>query len=231
MPTIKNTPELLVLRLNIKEELANAIRRSVTEIVTLAVDEVEIFKNDSALYDEVLALRLGLLPLKTEKSMTEKTKIDFKLSKKGPGIVYASDLQGSGEIVFPQTPITYLEENHKLELVTTAALGSGLEHAKHVPGLCFYRRLLEVSSSAEIDKIVKASKSDFKPEKKGNKWICDLIEGEVDKIREIDKNAVSDTKELLFVIESFGLMPAKDILTSAVKALNKNLSDFEKALK
>ena len=90
--------------------------------------------NDSALYDEVLAHRLGLLPIKTEKSMSDKTKINFKLSKKGPCTVYASDLSGNAEIVFPQMPLTILNDGAKLELTATTILGTGLEHAKFIPG-------------------------------------------------------------------------------------------------
>ena len=71
MEVVEKKPERLVLRLDISESLANALRRSVSEISTLAIDEVEIFKNDSALYDEMLAHRLGLVPLKTEKAMTD----------------------------------------------------------------------------------------------------------------------------------------------------------------
>ena len=48
--------------------LANAIRRSILEVSVMAIDEVEIVKNDSALYDEILAQRIGLIPIKTEKS-------------------------------------------------------------------------------------------------------------------------------------------------------------------
>ncbi|MAG38048.1 DNA-directed RNA polymerase subunit D [Candidatus Pacearchaeota archaeon] len=231
MPTIFNTPEKLILRLKTSDSLANAIRRSVSEVQTLAIEEVEIFKNDSALYDEVLAHRLGLVPLQTEKSMTEKTKVSFKLSKKGPGTVYASDLSGSGSIAFPKTPITILNENHKLELVASASLGTGLEHAKHTPGLCFYRHLFEVKSSPEADKIIKKSKSLFKPEKSGTKWICDLNDLEVSQIEKTGKDVINETKEILFIIESFGMLSAKDILSGAVKALGKNLDSFEKAVK
>ena len=79
MEVIENKNERVILRINSNEPLANAIRRSISEVPTLAIDEVEIYKNDSALFDEVLAHRLGLLPLKTEKSMTGKTKIDLCL--------------------------------------------------------------------------------------------------------------------------------------------------------
>src|SRR3989338_6171174 len=116
MQVIEKTPEKLVLRLDANLPLLNAIRRAASEVPTLAIDEVEIFKNDSALYDEVLAHRIGLIPLKTEKSMSSKTKIQLKLSKSGPGTVYAEDIEGPAEIPFGKIPITILGKNHKLEL-------------------------------------------------------------------------------------------------------------------
>jgi DNA-directed RNA polymerase subunit D len=137
MEVVSKTPEKIVLKIEANEALANAIRRSVSEVPTLAIDEVEIFKNDSALYDEVLAHRLGLVPLKTEKSMSAKTEIKLKLSKSGPGTVYSEDLSGAADIVYPKIPITLLGEDAKLELVAVAKLGTGLEHAKYVPGLCY----------------------------------------------------------------------------------------------
>ena len=231
METIENIKEKLVLRIEANESLANAIRRSISEIPTLAIDEVEIFKNDSALYDEVIANRLGLIPLKTEKSMSSKTEISFKLSKKGPCTVYAEDLDGPAEVVFGKIPITLLGENHKLELVATAKLGIGLEHAKHIPGLCHYRHILEVKSTPQIDKIVQNSKGLIKPEKKGAKWLCDLNDADEKAIEEVSKDAVSDSNEILLIIESYGNMPAKEILTKAIKALESNLNEFEKNIK
>ena len=231
MAIVHDSPDKLILRLAISESLANAIRRSVSEVPTLAIDEIEIFSNDSALYDEMVAHRIGLIPLKTEKSMSAKTKINFKLSKKGPGMVYAEGLDGGADIVYPKTPITLLGENHKLELTATATLGTGLQHAKYLPGICYYRHLLEIKSSPEIDKIIQSSKGIFKPEKKGSKWLCDLQEATLNEINKIDKEAVSDSEELLFLIESFGQLPPKEIFTKAIDALSDNMKELEKELK
>ena len=77
---------------DISTSLANAIRRSVLEIPVLAIDEVEIIKNDSALYDEVIAHRLGLVPIKTDKSTKE---VKFKLKEIGPKMVYSSNIKPS----------------------------------------------------------------------------------------------------------------------------------------
>lgn len=231
METIQNTEDKLVLKLEISEQLANAIRRSVGEVPTLAIDEVEIYKNDSALYDEVLAHRIGLVPLVTEKSMSSKTKVDLKLTKTGPCTVYSGDLKGNADVVYKDIPLTILGEDQKVELIGTAILGKGIEHAKYVPGLCFYRHVLEIKSTPEIDKLVQKSKGLIKAEKSGSKWICDLPESVVDDIMKIEKDAVKDTPELVFVVESYGNMPAKDIFTKAVVALSDNLDEFEKAVK
>ncbi len=231
MQTIENTKDLLVLRMDANLSLANAIRRSVSEVPTLAIDEVEIFKNGSALYDEMLSHRLGLVPLKTEKSMNSKTQIELKLSKKGPGTVYSGDLEGPVDVVFPKIPITILGQEHKIELVATATLGIARDHAKYLPGLCDYRHILSVKSSPQIDKIIENSKGFIKPEKKGNKWLCDLRDSEINEVEKADKNAIEDSNEILLIIESFGNMPAKDILDGAIKALEKNIDAFEKEVK
>ena len=56
------------------EVFANTVRRLILEEVpTLAVEDVEIKDNNSALFDEMLALRLGLCPIKTDlKSYNQK---------------------------------------------------------------------------------------------------------------------------------------------------------------
>lgn len=232
MEAIQKTPDKLVLRIEANETLANAIRRSVPEIPVLAIEEVEFYKNDSALYDEIVSHRLGLVPLKTEKSMSAKTKVEFKLSKEGPCTVYAEDMQGSADIIYPKIPITILGKGHKLELVATATLGKGIEHAKYIPGLCYYRHILEVKSTPEIDAIIQKSRTGLiTPEKKASKWLCDISDAEAKAIEEIDQESIKDTDEMLLIIESYGSLPAKDILLKAVKALEENLDEFEKALK
>jgi len=231
MEVVKNSAEMLIIKMKADLELANAIRRSVSEVPTLAIDEVEIYKNDSALYDEVLALRLGLIPLKTEKEMNEKTKIDFKLVAKGPRTVYSADLKGNADVVHDKIPITILGEDNKLELVATATLGKAIEHAKYQPGSAYYRYILEVKSSPEIDKSVLKSKSLIKPEKKGNKWFCDLNEVDREDIKLKDKSAVNESDEIIFIVESYGNMPAKDILVKSIRALSYNLDEVEKAVK
>jgi len=232
MEVIQNTPERLILRMDANESLANALRRSIDEVPTLAVDEVEFFKNDSALYDEVLAHRIGLVPLKTNKKMGVSTKIDMSLSKKGPGTVYSGDFKGGANVVYDKIPLTILGEDQSLELNAVATLGKGIDHAKYIPGICFYRHIVEVKSKKpEVVKIIENSKGAIKVEKKGDSYLVDLNESEVDAIENIDSGSVSDSGELVVEIESYGQMDAKDILEGAVKILQENLDEFEKAVK
>lgn len=46
---------------------ANALRRSIlAEVPVMAIDEINIYDNTSVLFDEQLALRMGLIPLKAD---------------------------------------------------------------------------------------------------------------------------------------------------------------------
>lgn len=230
MEVIKKTQDALVLRMDANESLANALRRSVNEVSSLAVDEVEFYKNDSALYDEVLALRIGLVPLKMDKKTGEKTEMQLKLSKKGPCTVYSGDLEGA-KVVFDKMPLTILREGQEVEFIATARMGKGSEHIKYAPGLCYYRHLLEVKADSKIDKIVELSKGVIKPEKKSGHWLCDLEESSVLEIEKINPEAVKESGEIVLFVESFGQMEASEILEKSVKALEHNLAEFEKALK
>lgn len=231
MDIITNTPEKLLFRATISESLANALRRSVAEVPTLAIDEVEIYKNDSALYDEMIAHRLGLVPLKTEAKMSGKTKIELKLSKTGPCTVYSGDLEGNADVVYADIPLTILKEGHKLELVATAILGKGTDHAKYIPGLAYYRHLLSVKSSPAIDALIQKAKGLVKPVKSGSKWTCDLDENTQEAITKLDAEAMTLHEDILFILESYGNMPAKDIFTKAIGVLNDNLDEIVKAFK
>ena len=232
MEIISKTPEKLVFRTDANYSLLNAIRRSVEEVPTLAIDEVEIFKNDSALYDEVLAHRIGLVPLKTESKMSGKTSIELTLKKVGPCTVYSGDFKGEDLIVYDKIPLTILEKDQEIEIVATATLGSGLIHTKYVPGLVYYRLLYEVKTgNAKIDSIVQTVCGEINPDKKGTKWICDLSDAQADEIKELDKDSIKDSSELLLIVESFGMMDAAKIFIRAIDTLSKNLDVFGESVK
>ena len=232
MEVIIKTPEKLVIRTELNYSLLNAVRRSVEEIPTLAIEDVEIFKNDSALYDEVLAHRIGLIPLKNDGKITSKSSGTFSLKKVGPGTVYSGDFKGDLKIVYDNIPLTILEKDQEIEIVATALVGTGLQHTKHVPGLIYYRHLFEVKSgNVKIDSIVQNSQGAIKSEKNGSKWICDLSDAQTDEIKALDKESISDSSEYLLFIESFGMLDSEKIFSKAIETLQKNIESFEESLK
>ncbi|HLC87315.1 MAG TPA: hypothetical protein VJH65_03520 [Candidatus Nanoarchaeia archaeon] len=198
--------------------LANALRRSSLEIPVMTIDEVEIIKNDSALYDEMIAHRIGLVPIKTLKSVKE-TK--FKLKAIGPKIVYSTDMHPDVGTDY-KLPIVILDEEQELELVADAKLGKGIEHIKYSPGLMFYRHNLDLDV-LEFINIDENGKVSYNEEELKNKGLPDA---QIDKIKKI-----KECKELVFEIESWGQLDVKDIFPRAIEALNDNLEEVQKAMK
>ncbi len=128
----------------------NALRRTLMmEVPKLAIEDVTIYDNKSALFDEIIAQRLGMLPIPTDPNLfagwepeaepeedeDAGTQVLYTLTFEGPGTVYASDLQpATGEeelrVADPQVPIVKLGQDQRLMLEATATLGRGADHAK-----------------------------------------------------------------------------------------------------
>jgi len=123
--------------------LANAIRRiSMSQVSVFAIDSVTFYENSSALFDEYIANRLALLPLKTEDGYKEEDEVLFSLDTEGPGTVYSKDLKSHDKkikCVYDKIPIMNLVEGQKLRLEAKARLGIATEHAKFQPGIVSYK--------------------------------------------------------------------------------------------
>jgi len=199
--------------------LANAIRRSVLEIPIMAIDEVEISQNDSALYDEILAHRIGMIPIKTEKVSGDKVK--FKLKEKGPKTIYSSDFKP-----FVGTDckllIVFLEEGQEIQLVATAKPGKGTEHMKYSPGLIYYKHNIdpEILDYVHVDEEGRISYDEDELKEKR------VSDEQMNKIRKVSK-----VDELVFNIESWGQIEVKKIFLEAIDVLDKNLKELGKAVK
>lgn len=131
----------------------NALRRTMlAEVPTLAIEDVTIYDNRSALFDEVIAHRLGMLPVPTDPSLFAEWDPDAELEEdedahgeilytltfEGPGTVRARDLTPAtedefAEIAEPEVPIVKLGRDQRLMLEATATLGTGDQHAKWQP--------------------------------------------------------------------------------------------------
>ncbi|MFH0831762.1 MAG: DNA-directed RNA polymerase subunit D [archaeon] len=237
----------------IDTSIANALRRAVQEVQTLAVDEVEIVKNDSALFDEILAHRIGLIPLKTEKGISSrdecsckgkgcsKCTVSMKLKAQGPCTVYASDIKGKDLVIHKKMPILSLLKGQELELNAYARLGTGKEHSKFCPALVYFRPSVQINVSKDCDlcdACVEAcpihilanhgkaiSCSDINS--------CDSCDACVEACKKKGKDAISikqSKEDYIFIIESFGQLSVKEIFTEMCKVIERNLKEIEKKL-
>lgn len=235
------------------EVFANTIRRLIVEEVpTLAVEDVEIKDNSSALYDEMLALRLGLIPIKTdlssyrlpksqeeveEKSAACTLQLRLKAGKKG--YVYAEEAVSSDPkctFVYPKMPVVKLLPKQKLDVTLTAVVGRGREHTKWSPGLAFYKwePVLKVGKVANPEKVAAAS-DDGVFTLKGSKL-------EIDKEKIYDSNlleqyaemdpgiTVEYTKNIIFTVESWGQLSCKEMLSKSAEVLLEKVEEMEKLL-
>mgnify|MGYP001567655418 CR=1 FL=1 len=120
----------------------NTLRRAMTtEVPTMAVKKVTFVKNNSALFDEIIAHRLGMLPLSTDLSMytlpenctckaagCARCQVSILLKAEGPLTVYASDLKSQDpkiKPVYARMPIVKLLKGQELEFEAVASLGLG----------------------------------------------------------------------------------------------------------
>jgi DNA-directed RNA polymerase subunit D len=231
----EKSAEKIVFVSNTNISLANAIRRSIDEVPILAISEADIYKNDSALYDEIIAHRLGLIPLKNQK-MKEGEVVEYKLKAKGDGegiMIEAKEL--GDDVVYPETPIVLLGEGQEIELVAKARAGIGIDHARFSPGLFTYKHLAKISISGEGEKHTELA--EMYPEvfemfgekiKVKDASACELDQEDMETYPGI---SIDFDDNLVFSIESWGQIEAKEIFTEACKALKNNLSIVSKAIK
>tara|TARA_B100001765_G_C19479028_1_gene327873 strand:+ start:442 stop:1077 length:636 start_codon:yes stop_codon:yes gene_type:complete len=183
---------------------ANALRRfAISEVPCMAIDDVVIQQNSSVLYDEILAHRLGLIPLSTDLKgyvlpQDCSCKTDLGCSKcrvllvlnavatDDVKTIYSGDLRSEDESVKPYVdniPIVKLAPDHEIKLEAYAKLGKGRDHAKWQP----------VSVSTLTD--------------------------------------TEDPSTFHLTLESTGSLPASDILSEATNILNTKLNEITESVK
>lgn len=238
MESIKKTDEKLILSGKVSTNLANAIRRSALKVPVLAVDEVEIEKNDSALYDETLAHRIGLVPLKMTKDIKEDSVVKLKLSSKNPGYVYAEELKGDVEVAFGRIPLTLLREGQEVKLKAKAIVGKGVEHSKFSPGIFTYRIISEITLPKKYKEKVSKMYPENSIKDKGEnivikddkeKTVIDYCTGLCE--RDKEEFSVKDTDEIVFNLETYGQLKVEDVFKQSIEILKKDLKDFSKEFK
>lgn len=127
--------------------IANALRRSIlTKVPTLSVQHLDINENQSAVFDEMLAHRVGQVPFTIPQNVEEGDTVHVAASQEGPGKLYASDIKTDNEEaepVNPDTVVASLKEDQVVDFEGEAELGRGEEHAKHQGGTVGYEKVGE----------------------------------------------------------------------------------------
>lgn len=236
MKIIEKKPNQIVFITEMEETIANSIRRYVNQIPVVAIDEIEISRNDSPLYDETIAHRMGLITLKN-KSLNEKKPEKLKLKVNKEGIVYSEEIKGEPEVVYKKIPITTLAKGQELEIVATPKVGKGSEHSKFTPGLMFYRNVVEITADKSLYDEIKKACPNSEIKDKGQKItimddkkqeIADVCEG-ISK-RNGKKAEIDYKDELVITLESFGQTSVGDIFKKSIEILKKDMASISKKI-
>lgn len=136
--------------------LANALRRTIiAEVPTMAVDEVVFLENSSALFDEVLAHRLAMIPLKTDPELAREFIEDpERASRKTVSLVL--------EVEAPDSGFTVYSGHLKSDCPTWCPLREqcpiGSSQAAPLPPECPRSKIVPVSDAIPIVKLAKGQR-------------------------------------------------------------------------
>ena len=257
---------------DVNYSFVNSVRRSLISMVPcLAIHEVDFhmgslgsyvdesgeereYESISAMFNEIISHRIGMLPIPTDKKTIEafgntiddddkQPDIMYSLHKQGPCTVYSGDLEpvsSDNSLTIPEAsvPIVKLGEGQAILVYAKAKIGNARKHAKWqcVVAPRFYQApTLTVSGKGSKTILDAVGKSKFK--KKGKRHVIeDPIEAH-EALRVLERlwndeeaqsaMEVSTKKDhFVFEFETNGAMKAKLALEQALKALDKHCNEF-----
>ena len=260
--------------INVDYSFINSIRRSLVSMVPcLAIHEVDFhmgslgsyteeesgeekeYESISAMFNEIVAHRIGMLPIPTDAKTIEafgdsiddeskQPEIMYSLHKQGPCTVCSGDLEpvnGDTSLIIPEpnVPIVKLAEGQAILVYAKAKMGTAKQHAKWQTAVAprFYQApKLTVSSGKGSKTVIDiAGKENFK--KKGKNYV---IEDPVKAHKAIKKleslwndedaqKAITikrNKTHFILEFETTGAMEAKLALEQALKSLDNHCKDF-----
>jgi DNA-directed RNA polymerase subunit D len=256
----------------------NSVRRSLVSMVPcLALHEIDFhmgslgsyvdeesgdereYESISAMFNEIVAHRIGMLPIPTDDKTLEafgdsiddhnkQPDIMYSLHKQGPCTVYSGDLEpvsGDDSLVIPETnvPILKLAEGQAILVYAKAKMGNAKIHTKWqcVVAPRFYQASSISVSSGKGSKAVFDIVNKKKFKKKGSNHVLDDPREAYKALNELEKlwndkeakesvKITTKTNHFIFEFETNGAMKAQLALEQALKALNKHCSEFASAI-
>ena len=256
----------------------NSVRRSLISMVPcLALHEIDFhmgslgsyvdeesgdereYESISAMFNEIVAHRIGMLPIPTDDKTLEafgdsidddskQPDIMYSLHKQGPCTVYSGDLEpvsGDDSLIIPETnvPILKLAEGQAILVYAKAKIGNAKMHTKWqcVVAPRFYQAPSISVSSGKGSKAVFDIVNKKKFKKKGSNHVLDdpreahKALNELEKLwndKEAKESVEITTKKdhFIFEFETNGAMKAQLALEQALKALDKHCSEFASAI-
>jgi len=240
---------------DIDPAFANSLRRAMLrEVPVMAVDDVDFVVNDSIMYDEVIAHRLAMIPIRTPEGYVlreeckcregrcSKCSVSLSIKREGPATVMSSDLKSSDEDAVPVSgsiPIVKLAEGQRLEFTAIARLGFGRVHAKWQPGVVAYKYMPVFEFDERVCDGCGACVE------RCPLGLLELVEEKV-RLKELERcticrscveacarkalRVIGDPTKFIFTVESTGALPPERIFSEALEALEAKCKEFAKKL-
>ena len=234
---------------------ANGLRRTmVAEVPIMTIDDIFFFDNSSLVPDEVLAHRIGLVPLKTDLDayvLPEDCDCNAELgcpkcrailtldveAKDSTVTVYSGDLVAEDSSTVPASdriPLAKLAPGQAIRFEAYAQLGQGKVHTKWSPvSMCVYQNvsIVPIKDKAATQECVDLCGGEAAEINGDNLKVIDIQKFESCKRcrdtishEEIMNHLKHD--EFLFTVESNGALAPERIVEEAVKILKKKLKDL-----
>ena len=257
---------------NSSPAMANALRRTMLQdIPKMAIDKVDFhlgpimqddkeYESVTSLFDEIIAHRLGLVPVPTTDQFTFQKdcscggvgcpgcSIMYSLNKVGPGTVLSGDLLPLGDSTLKVKdefiPIVELTDSQAVLIYATAVMGTAKQHVKWQAafGVGYsYMPVIEIDAAKAADSdvrdyAVKTYPRLFKAED-GKLVVDDIYRasryGKAIQQDPVLQDVVSidwDDSNFIFKFETDGSLTAQQVLDKAVEILEATASEFTAAV-
>ncbi|MEM0129949.1 MAG: DNA-directed RNA polymerase subunit D [Thermoplasmatales archaeon] len=240
---------------------ANALRRIlINDVPKLAISKVhfhhgeirqegdKVFSSLTSLFDEMIASRLGMIPLPTDLKMNERETcscggkgcslctVNYSLFMTGPGIVKSGDLIPIGDPSFApidkEIPIVELNERQAIMIDAEAFLGRARDHARFqvTSGVSYrYGRELKVSArEPEVEDIInKSPRNVVRKDDREVVFTTDIPSKYLAKLYRMDSLKIEeDERRFIFYFETDRSLKPREVLNYALERLVTRLNSI-----